>query len=106
MGNTDIDFDITKNIKLIEMLKGQLLTGIADLYNNLAQSSADSAERGEILSDLMILTYLLSNRLGFSYSTLDLKIISKLKIGILEENDSLHNDLVALLKHMCKNQSN
>lgn len=105
MGSSDMNFDITKNIKLIEMLKGQLLSGVADLFNNLAEDNPDVGERSDVLSDLLVITYLLSNRLGLSYNTLDMKAINKLKIGILEENDNLHNDLVALLRHIYRNQN-
>ncbi len=94
------DFDITKNIKLIEMLKCQLLTNIADLHTNLSNDESDLNERGEILSDLLIITYMLANRLGFSYGSIDVKAIKKLKFGILDESQFMHNDMSSLLRHL------
>ncbi len=94
------DFDIAKNIRLIEMLKSQLLTNIGDLYTNLSNEEQDLTERGEILSDLLIITYMLSNRLGFSHSSIDLKAIKKLKFSILDEHQAMHSDMSSLLKHL------
>ncbi len=94
------DFDIAKNIRLIEMLKSQLLTNIGDLYTNLSNEEQDLAERGEILSDLLIITYMLSNRLGFSYGSIDLKAVKKLKFSILDERQAMHDDMLSLLRHL------
>lgn len=99
-----MDFDITKNVKLIEMLKSQLLAGVSDLYANLAYSKSDISERNDIIADLLIITYLLANKLGLSYNTLDLKAINKLKLGVLEDDNDLHSDIAMLLKHMNRNQ--
>lgn len=98
------DFDITKNIKLIEMLKGQMLSGIADLYNNLADSDSDFNERGDILADMLIMTYMLANRLGFSYGSIDVKAVKKLRIGILDEKHAMHEDVSSLLKHLYRDR--
>lgn len=105
MVNSKIDFDITKNIRIIEMLKSQLLTDIADLYNNLYQTNSEFSERSDILADLILTTYLLSNRLGLSYNSLDLKVINKLKLGVLEENSPLHDDVSELLRYIYRNQN-
>ncbi len=94
------DFDITKNIRTIEMLKSQMLTHISDLYTNLSDEESDINERGDILSNMLIITYLLSARLGFSYSNIDIKAIKKLRLGILDENKSMHDDLTSLLRHL------
>ncbi len=96
------DFDITKNIRTIEMLKSQLLSGVSDLHADLLNVSIDRDERSEILADILIVTYLLANRLGVSHKSLDAKAIHKLKLGMLEDNDALHDDLTALFKHINK----
>jgi len=94
------DFDIAKNVRLIEMLKSQLLTNVADLYTNLSSEEPDLTERGEILSDLLVIVYMLSNRLGFSHSNIDIKAIKKLRFGILDENQSMYSDMSLLLRHL------
>ena len=93
-------FDVTKNIRMIEMLKAQLLGNIADLYKNLSSGSGSEEERTEILADMTIMTYMLAGRLGVSNMTLDEKMKKKLRIGLLEENNSLHNDTAELLKFL------
>ncbi len=99
------DFDITGNIKAIEKLKYELLAGITDLYGGLLMSDSNSAQRAEILSNIVIMTYLLSSRLGISYYALDTKVLSKLKLGILEDNNILFPELSALYKYIDKNRS-
>ncbi len=96
------DFDITKNIRLVEMLKSQLLTNIADLYTNLSAEEPNLSERREILSDMLVITYMLSNRLGFSYSSIDIKAIKKLKLGVLDKNQYMHTDITSLLRHLSR----
>ncbi len=94
------DFDVTQNIKLVEMLKSRLLTATADLYANLAEDEPNVVERGEILSNMIIITYMLSNRLGLSYSSIDIKAVKKLRLEILEENQYMHDDMSSLLRHL------
>ena len=83
MKNFDEQLDITKNIKMIEILKCQILNGVADLHTSLI-NSVDNAQRTEIFADLVILIYILSNRLGIASNELENKIIKKLKIGVLD----------------------
>lgn len=99
MGNIEDKMDITKNIKLIEMLKSQLLTCVADLYSNMTQNSTDSDDRYEILADLIILSFVLGNRLGVGAEALEHKIVKKLKLSALEDKESLHSDVVELLRY-------
>lgn len=98
MDNLHNQLDVTKNIKMLEVLKCQILTGVADLHNNLSTSSSDSLERLEIFADLIILNYILANRLGFSPETVQVKINKKLRIGTLEVENSFSNDAKELLK--------
>ncbi len=92
------EMDITGNIKLIERLKSQLLTSVADLHENLL-SNEKAQERADILANITILTYVLGNRLGISNQSLDAKINGKLKLGVLDTQNSLHSDLATLYKH-------
>lgn len=98
------DFDIAQNIKLVEKLKGELLSSIAELYSGMASENNDN-DRLQMFSDIIILTYILGSRLGINFSTMDTKIISRLRIGVLEENNVLHGELVDLLKHISKSRN-
>ncbi len=93
------EMDIAGSIKLIEGLKSQLLTSVADLHENLLGNGEEASQRGDILANLAILTYILANRLGITNQNLDAKINAKLKIGILDTQNSLYPDLAGLYKH-------
>lgn len=101
MKNFDEQLDITKNIKMIEILKCQILNGVADLHTSLI-NSVDNAQRTEIFADLVILIYILSNRLGIASNELENKIIKKLKIGVLDENNNFNEDIKEILRYFNK----
>lgn len=96
------DFEITKNIRLIEMLKNQMLTNIADLFSNLLAQEPDLYERKELLADMIIITYMLSDRLGISHEYIDSTAIKKLRLGILDKNQTMYQDAVSLLRYLCR----
>ncbi len=99
MEKNGIDFDIVKNISVIEKLKCLMLSDISKLYSNMASSSANESERREIVSDIIITAYLLSNRLGISPESIDGKILNKLKCEVLKES-FLGSDKSALYKYL------
>ena len=95
--------DITKNIRLIETLKNNILMDIAKLHENLAKNSRDSFEEREELSSLIIIdTYLLFNKLGLNYQNQDDLIIKKLRCLINDEKNIFHKDYLEFLRHMNK----
>lgn len=104
MDNSYNQLDVTKNIKMLEILKCQILTGVADLHNNLRIASSDNLERLEIFADLIILNYILANRLGFSPETLQVKINKKLRVGTLEQENNFSNDAKELLRYFNNRQ--
>lgn len=109
MGIRDKEFDITRSLKIVEKLKSQILCDIAHLFSEMVDYDKDSYEdRGDLLADIVILTYLLSKKLGVSYNTLDIKIRNKLKLGVLENSDEQEwfLDLTALLRHLEGTQDN
>ncbi len=109
MGFLNREIDITKNIKMIEWLKSELLTDIANLFRQLISGFKEETEEilAETLSNIIIITYLLSKRLGINYNIIDLKIDNKLKIGIAEQNDLEKNygDLSELSRHINNTRS-
>lgn len=98
MKNFDEQLDITKNIKMIEILKCQILNGVADLHTSLI-NSVEPNERAEIFADLVILIYILANKLGIDPSELENKINKKLKIGILDEKDYFNEDIKEIFRY-------
>lgn len=96
----NMGFDITKNIKTIEVIKSRILVEVASLYENMVEVNADQERRIDILSEIIILTYYLSDKLGIDYNKLDEKMINKLKIAVLQEDSNTYTDISALLKHL------
>lgn len=97
------DTDITKNIRVIEFLKSELLTGVAALYQNLIKGTKVGQEvLVEILANLILVTYLLGKRLGFSFAVIDSKIMEKIRIGMIEdhETEKWYGDLSDLSDYM------
>lgn len=82
------DFDITKNIKLIEWLKSELIGSVADIYKLLLNSTKKGIEAlTDVLAEIIMICYLLGRRLGIQYSDIDQKIHEKSKLGIIEQHD-------------------
>ncbi|MFZ5353939.1 MAG: MazG-like family protein [Bacillota bacterium] len=81
--------DITKNIKVIEFLKSELLTAVATLHQTLLKGTKVTQEAlVDILANLILVTYLLGKRLGVAYSVIDSKIQDKIRIGMLEDHET------------------
>lgn len=105
MSFIDGEFDITKKIQMIEKLKSSLLGQIADLYACMSEEEQIDASYLDILADIMTLTYLLANKLGASYEALDIKVLNKLKIALLNDKEHLtewHRELSELSNHLLK----
>ena len=77
------------DIKVIDDLKAQLLCIIGDFFKLLTRGSNVAQESIlDCISGAVIILYILADRLGYSYSTVDDNMQKKLKLGIIE------NDLV------------
>ena len=98
------EIDITRNIKLIEWLKSELLTDLASLFKVLAGGVGENIHDAvsEILSNIILIVYLLGKRLGISYNAIDLKVRNKIKLGLVENHDveKYYGDLSELSRHL------
>lgn len=100
--------DITRNIRVIEFLKSELLTAVASLYQNLLKGTKVGQDvMQDILANLVLVTYLLGKRLGISYSLIDSRILEKIRIGMLEdhETEKWYGDLSDLGEYLNKKKS-
>lgn len=100
--NGDNEVSITKNIKVIEWLKCELLNTISSLFDALLNSTKLGQEAIlDILANIIFVTYLLAKRLGISYEKLDSRIKDKVKLGIVEDHkiEKWYGDLGDLLNH-------
>ncbi|NLO81440.1 MAG: hypothetical protein GX094_00010 [Clostridiales bacterium] len=99
----DREPDIAKNLKLIEWLKSEILTSVAEIFRMLTSSAGVSQDRiADRLAGIIVGCYLLGRRLGLHYGTIEQKIVGKIRLGILEEHDvEVHyGDLTELSQHI------
>lgn len=95
--------DITKNVKIIEWIKNEILMNVSDLFNMLfkgVKSIDDSLQNS--IANIIMLSYLLGKRLGISFEDIDYKIKEKAKQGIKDEHsiETWFGDLSNLEKHI------
>jgi len=103
MTQGDHNIDVTKNIKMIEWLKSELLTTLASLYELLVKGVSGSQEAlADILANIVLVTYLLGKRLGINFLRIDMRIEDKIKLGILEKHkiEEWYGDLSDLKQYL------
>jgi hypothetical protein len=100
----DREIDITRNIKLIEWLKSELLTDMANLFRVLVNGMSEEIHDliAETLSNIILISYLLGKRLGISYNAIEMKMHAKIKLGLVEDHDveKYYGDLSELSRHL------
>lgn len=99
------NMDITKNIKVIEWLKSETLNAIAHLFGLLVNGVKSGQEAIlDAIANIILVTYLLGKRLGFSFEKIDEKVKSKVKLSIVEEHkiEKWYGDLTKLKDHLNK----
>ena len=79
--------DITKNVKIIEWIKNEILISVSDLFNLIFKGVKPIDDKLQnTLANIIMLTYLLGKRLGISFDEIDYKIKEKSRQGIKEEH--------------------
>ena len=91
------DLDITKNIRLTEYLKADIIGSTSELYKRMAQN-ADSRDIAEAIGDIILKAYLLADALGIGLSSIDLKLSELMRRAESEFGDSF--DLNSLKRHL------
>ncbi len=97
--------DVTRNVKIIEWMKTELLMSIGDLFNLILKGVKPLDETlQDTLANIIMITYLLAKRLGISFTEIDYKVKEKIKLGISEDHsvERWYGDLSELKKHMDK----
>lgn len=104
----EADIDITRNIRIIEWLKSQLLADIADLFRSLVSGVKEevSDSIADCISNVIIVSYILAKRLGITYNIVELKMTNKVRLGIIEQHDveKYYGDLSELSHHLTLNR--
>ena len=91
------ELDITKNIRLTEYLKADIIGSTSELYKRMAQN-ADSRDVAEAIGDIILKAYLLSDVLGIGYNAVDGKLAELLRRAESEFGDNF--DLSGLKRHL------
>lgn len=98
------DFDIAKNVKVIDWLKAELVGSVAALLKAMVKGSEGLIL--ECITGILITTYLLGKRLGMSYARIDLNMKTKLRDSVMKghEVEKWYGDLSSLLKYVEDNR--
>ena len=87
----DRNSDITKNVKIIEWMKKELILSVGDVFDLIFKGVKPLDEAlQDTLANIIMITYLLAKRLGISFSEIDYKIKEKIRIGI-DQNHSVES---------------
>ncbi|MCL6591680.1 MAG: MazG-like family protein [Firmicutes bacterium] len=85
MSSNNPDFNIVKNVRIIEWLKAELVTGLGALFKAMIKNNEDAIL--DSLTWLITGCYFLGKRLGFSYAKIDAKIEQKLLSPQMQEHE-------------------
>ena len=99
----DRNSDVTKNVKIIEWMKKELILSVGDVFDLIFKGVKPLDEAlQDTLANIIMITYLLAKRLGLSFSEIDYKIKEKIRIGIDQNHsvESWYGDFSNLKKHM------
>jgi hypothetical protein len=98
------ELDITRNIRMIEWLKSQILADVSNLFSLLVNGFKEEVQEhvSDTLANLILVAFVLGKRLGTTYTAIQLKVESKIKLGIIENTDieKYYGDLSELARHM------
>jgi hypothetical protein len=99
------DMEIIKNLRTIEWLKSEMLTSIANLYELLAKGEDGIREDAEeLISNIILMSYLLGKRLGLDYEDINSNFIDKIKLNLIDHKiEKWYGDLSELLEFMRHN---
>ena len=99
----DRNSDVTKNVKIIEWMKKELILSVGDVFDLIFKGVKPLDEAlQDTLANIIMITYLLAKRLGISFSEIDYRIKEKIRIGIDQNHsvESWYGDFSNLKKHM------
>lgn len=90
-------FDIARNLKIIEGLKVQLLSVIAELFAGLYKGAEDRVL--DALSAAMVILFSIANKVGISIRRLDMAVEEKLMERTQKPENSLRQFEQELLNY-------
>ncbi|MPQ43764.1 MazG-like family protein [Clostridium tarantellae] len=97
------DFNIMGDIKIIEEIKAQIICILGELFLILTKgTNVVKNSVVDCIASLIILLYVLADKLGYSAIEVDENIKKSLKVGIVEEDEleKKGNNLTKLFNHL------
>lgn len=96
------DKSITKNLKVIEWLKTELLSNVSSLFKSMIKNQEEKILT--ILANIVMAAYLLAKRLGYSFQQLNRRLEERLQDNIHAEHqiENWYGELSQLLEHFKK----
>lgn len=85
MSSNNSDLNIVKNVRIIEWLKAELLTGIGALFKSMIKNNEEAIV--DALANLIMGCYFLGKRLGFPYAKIDAQIEQRLDSTEMQEHE-------------------
>ncbi len=85
MSSTNPDLNITKNVRAIEWLKGEMVTAVGTLFKALARDS--EAAIVNALAGLILSCYFLGKRLGVPFQKIDETVEQLLESPQMQEHE-------------------
>lgn len=95
-----MDFDVTRQLRTIEWLKSELVSGVAAIFKAMLKSTEETA--ADALANLVMTSYLLGKRLGISFASLDEKVMARVAVNIHRghEMEKWYGDFSALRTYL------
>ncbi|MGM0370696.1 MAG: MazG-like family protein [Bacillota bacterium] len=96
------DKSITKNLKVIEWLKTELLGNVSSLFKLMIRRQEEKIL--VLLANIVMSAYLLAKRLGYSFEQLNRQVEDRLKDNIRTQHEieNWYGELSELLEHFEK----
>ena len=96
------DKSITKNLKVIEWLKTELLGNVSSLFKLMIKKQEEKILT--VLANIVMSAYLLAKRLGYSFQQLNRRLEERLQDNIHAEHqiENWYGELSQLLEHFKK----
>lgn len=85
MSSNNSDLNIVKNVRIIEWLKAELLTGIGVLFKSMIKNNEEAIL--DALASIIIGCYFLGKRIGFSYAKIDAEIEKRLDSAEMQQHE-------------------
>jgi hypothetical protein len=85
MPSTNPDFNITKNVRMIEWLKAELVTSVGTLFKAMVKNSEGAML--EAIAALITGCYFLGKRLGLTYQEMDATVERRLRSQQLRRSE-------------------